>query len=464
MNNGQLLNNLLGITSTNTAATKAAANSARLESSEKFQQAFEQARPEVAARKPAARKNTPAHEASDAARPVAKATPQRHAQADSTKAEPHSKSRVAAEDSNKTASAETSKPESVESSAPTTTAQEQTPADTTADATGLIVDPALAVLGQSNGLLNAENGVFEEMDTSIIPTDEAAAEDETEALLTLDNTQLLPDLGLNPLATPAPANTAATATASQTLIGQVTALAGGQALGIQSGLATDEGESLTLEVSAEGDLSGDTNGGDNPDFLLLNSKVLLHKLTEANMNASVQAEGNSLVDPAKPAVATAVESLLRLTDSQSPAARGFVVQTGVPVAVGSPQWTQAVGDKVLWLAAQNVSAAEIRLDPPELGPMQVKVSVNQDQASVTFTSPHPVVREALDQQLNRLREMFSEQGLNLVNVDVSDKSFAQQERDQQESAKNTNTDLDDEDLEPVGISQAVSMRLVDHYA
>ena len=464
MNNGQLLNNLLGITSTNTAATKAAANSARLESSEKFQQAFEQARPEVAARKPAARKNTPAHDAPDAARPVAKAAPQRHAQADSTKAEPHLKSRVAAEDSNKTASSETSKPESVESSAPTITAQEQTPADTTADATGLIADPALVVLGQSNGLLNAEDGVFEEIDTSLIPADEAAAEDETETLLTLDSAQLLPDLGLNPLATSAPANTAAMATASPTLIGQVTALAGGQALGIQSGLATDEGESLTLEVSAEGDLSGDSTGGDNPDFLLLNSKVLLHKLTEANMSASVQAEGNSLVDPAKPAVATAVESLLRLTDSQSPAARGFVVQTGVPVAVGSPQWTQAVGDKVLWLAAQNVSAAEIRLDPPELGPMQVKVSVNQDQASVTFTSPHPVVREALDQQLNRLREMFSEQGLNLVNVDVSDKSFAQQERDQQESAKNTNTDLDDEDLEPVGISQAVSMRLVDHYA
>ena len=465
MNNGQLLNNLLGITSTNTAATKAAANSARLESSEKFQRAFEQARPEVAARKPAARKNTPAHEAPDAARPVAKAAPQRHAQADSIKADAHSKSRVAAaEDSNKTASSETSKPESVESSAPTTTAQEQTPADTTADDTGLIADPALVVLGQSNGLLNAEDGVFEEIDTSLIPADEAAAEDETGALLTLDSAQLLPDLGLNPLATPAPANTAATATASQTLIGQVTALAGGQALGIQSGLATDEGDGLTLEVSAEGDLSGDTTGGDNPDFLLLNSKVLLHKLTEANMSASVQAEGNSLVDPAKPAVATAVESLLRLTDSQSPAARGFVVQTGVPVAVGSPQWTQAVGDKVLWLAAQNVSAAEIRLDPPELGPMQVKVSVNQDQASVTFTSPHPVVREALDQQLNRLREMFSEQGLNLVNVDVSDKSFAQQERDQQESAKNTNTDLDDEDLEPVGISQAVSMRLVDHYA
>jgi flagellar hook-length control protein FliK len=59
----------------------------------------------------------------------------------------------------------------------------------------------------------------------------------------------------------------------------------------------------------------------------------------------------------------------------------------------------------------------------------------------------------------------TEQGLNLVNVDVSDKSFAQQEREQKESAKNqTGADLDDDDLVPVGLSQTISTRLVDHYA
>lgn len=203
--------------------------------------------------------------------------------------------------------------------------------------------------------------------------------------------------------------------------------------------------------------------GDNPDFLLLNSKAALNKLNEANLTSLDKV--SSLVDAAKPAAATspALEALTRLTESQSPAARAFVVQTAVPVTVGQPQWTQAVGEKVLWLAAQNVSAAEIRLDPPELGPMQVRVSVNQEQASVTFTSPHPMVRDVLDQQLNRLREMFAEQGLNLVNVDVSDKSFAQQEREKSESGKSQAVS-EDEELAPLATTTLMPTRLVDHYA
>lgn len=462
MNNGQLLNNLLGITSTNSVASKAAANSARLESGEKFQQAFEQARPEVAARKPVARKNTPANEAQDAARPAAKPVSQRHPQPDAAKPESHSKMRTN-DSSDKPAVDDTSKPASEPTSNQVAASQEQTQADTASSEATVIVDPALLALGQPDGVVDTEEDVLQP-DTGLITTEEFTVEADTETLLSLDNTQLLPEPGMTPLAAAASGGNAAGATANPTLVSQVTAIAGGQVLAMQGGVAADEGDNLALDATAEGGLSGDPSGGDNPDFLLLNSKVMLHKLAEANMTAAGQVEAGPLVDTAKPSTGAAVESLLRVTDSQSPAARAFVVQTGVPVAVGSPQWTQAVGDKVLWLAAQNVSAAEIRLDPPELGPMQVKVSVNQDQASVTFTSPHPVVREALDQQLNRLREMFSEQGLNLVSVDVSDKSFAQQERDQQESGKNTNTDLEEENLEPVGISQAVSMRLVDHYA
>lgn len=211
-------------------------------------------------------------------------------------------------------------------------------------------------------------------------------------------------------------------------------------------------------VSVEGEVS------DNPDLLLLNAKSILSKLTEANarsLDKVVLAD-----DPSKALTAApAIESLSRLSEAQSPAARAFVVQTGVPVTLGQPQWGQAVGERVLWLAAQNISSAEIRLDPPELGPMQVRVSVNQDQVNVSFTSPHPAVREVLDQQLNRLREMFSEQGLNLVDVDVSDKSFAQQDQEKDESNKTaSSSQLEDEDLAPLASSIIVSNRLVDHYA
>lgn len=160
-----------------------------------------------------------------------------------------------------------------------------------------------------------------------------------------------------------------------------------------------------------------------------------------------------------------MDSLMRGMDQQTPAARSFVVQTVVPVPVGQPQWSQAVGEKVLWLAAQNVSSAEINLHPKDLGPIQVRVSVNQEQTTVSFTSHHAVVREVLDQNLNRLRDMFSEQGLNLVNVDVSDKSFSRQQGDaQDQKGQGTSQDVASEEETAIAMSAIVQQRLVDHYA
>lgn len=220
----------------------------------------------------------------------------------------------------------------------------------------------------------------------------------------------------------------------------------------------DETAAVATDTAAEFDLTLE----ENPDFALLNGKAITGKLA----NSAMAPEKTTLViDTPKGSTPTSVvESPLRVGEPPSPAARSFTVQTGVPVPVGQPQWSQAVGEKVLWLAAQNVSAAEIRLDPPDLGPMQVKVSVNQDQASVTFTSPHPVVRDALDQQLHRLREMFSEQGLNLVNVDVSDQPAYRQQEDNEAQNGKSSSELDDEDVVPVATTQISSSRLVDHYA
>lgn len=501
MNNGNLLNNLLGISGANSAVTKAASAKARAETSEKFQQALEQARPEVAARKPVARKENAANDAPSAARTAPKPIPRHNSQQEIHRADSRPKAQL---NEPKAAGKTTQEPES-----PTAKADANTSTDTdlqdsqSADAqdqtlneqvepltpTGEmpLVDPALVIAGQSGDLVSAEDVL--NPDSVPLALDDPESETDIAMLVNPDGSLVLPDTRSAPLvALPAEESAVEESTAAvaglsplpasnQAAVGQIASAAAsaqsvvGQLLLPQGNLSGDLSEKLTLDPAVEAgegesELSDDTDSGENPDFLTLNSKAALNKLTEAVIAASVQEKPAPAADAAKPATfGAAVESLARLTEAQSPAARAFVVQTGVPVPVGTPQWSQAVGDKVLWLAAQNVSAAEIRLDPPELGPMQVRVSINQDQASVTFTSPHPVVREALDQQLNRLREMFSEQGLNLVNVDVSDKSFAQQEREQKESAKNqVNTDADEEDLVPVGLSQAISTRLVDHYA
>jgi flagellar hook-length control protein FliK len=299
-----------------------------------------------------------------------------------------------------------------------------------------------------DALLLAEAGLIDILPASLLPASMLPPELQAEAIL--------PPAFANQITTALGVSAATTGAASPLSSMTVNTSPGGQ-LNLTGELALSPEGDTELGL-AEGDMS------DNPDLLLLNAKSILNKLVEANAG---QLDKAAPAGDIKTLTATtpAIESLSRLSEAQSPAARAFVVQTGVPVTVGQPQWGQAVGERVLWLAAQNVSSAEIRLDPPELGPMQVRVSVNQDQVNVSFTSPHPAVRDVLDQQLNRLREMFAEQGLNLVNVDVSDKSFAQQHQEKDESNKSaSSSQLEEDEAAPLASSIIMSNRLVDHYA
>jgi len=107
---------------------------------------------------------------------------------------------------------------------------------------------------------------------------------------------------------------------------------------------------------------------------------------------------------------------------QSLAARAPVLP-GQPLPMQQGGWSEAVVDRVMLMSSQNLKSAEIQLDPAELGRLEVRISVNQEQTQVTFASPHAGVRDALDAQMHRLRELFAQQGMNLLDVNVSDQSL-----------------------------------------
>jgi flagellar hook-length control protein FliK len=94
---------------------------------------------------------------------------------------------------------------------------------------------------------------------------------------------------------------------------------------------------------------------------------------------------------------------------------------GQPVQMQQSGWSEAVVDRVMWLSSQNLKSAEIQLDPAELGRMEVRIEMNKDQTQVTFMSPHANVRDALEGQMQRLRESFAQQGMTM-DVNVSDQS------------------------------------------
>lgn len=102
------------------------------------------------------------------------------------------------------------------------------------------------------------------------------------------------------------------------------------------------------------------------------------------------------------------------------------VQTVLP-RVGSSDWGGAVGEKVVWMAGQNHQVAELHLNPPSLGPLEVRLSISNDQATALFVSHHSAVRDAIETALPRLREMLADSGIMLGNAMVSSESFSGQQ-------------------------------------
>lgn len=90
----------------------------------------------------------------------------------------------------------------------------------------------------------------------------------------------------------------------------------------------------------------------------------------------------------------------------------------LPDLAERPAWGEALGERLTWLVWGELEQAQLELNPPELGRLDVRLRLQADQASVSFTSGAPEVREALEQALPRLREMLAEAGIELADAEV----------------------------------------------
>ncbi|MDF3931418.1 flagellar hook-length control protein FliK [Pseudomonas citronellolis] len=122
-----------------------------------------------------------------------------------------------------------------------------------------------------------------------------------------------------------------------------------------------------------------------------------------------------------------LESLTQALNGTQQALTNRPVNPQVPgqaVAMQQNGWTDQVVDRVMWMSSQNLKSADIQMDPADLGRLEVRIHMTSDQTQVTFASANAGVREALDSQQQRLRDMLGQQGMNQVNVNVSDQSLA----------------------------------------
>jgi len=102
-----------------------------------------------------------------------------------------------------------------------------------------------------------------------------------------------------------------------------------------------------------------------------------------------------------------------------------------------PEWSKDLGERIVWMNSRAIPSAEIRLNPPHLGPISVRVDVSDDQATVVFTAQHTAVRETLEASIPKLREMMSAQQLNLVEANVFQGPAPDQGRSQSQNFAQT---------------------------
>jgi flagellar hook-length control protein FliK len=101
-----------------------------------------------------------------------------------------------------------------------------------------------------------------------------------------------------------------------------------------------------------------------------------------------------------------------------------------PLAVPTPMqdkaWAGDLGQKIVWMANNNKQSAQLTLNPPQMGPIEISLTVEKGHAAASFFSANAEVRDAIETALPRLREMFASAGIELGQTNVGAESFKQQ--------------------------------------
>jgi len=249
---------------------------------------------------------------------------------------------------------------------------------------------------------------------------------------------------------------------------------------LQSGQTAQNGNATTVATSVGNPSS--MGAADGPvianDEVSVEPELNLPKKPENNGKAAAEltsAQGRTepamtKVDSPMTSQPTAVTQQATMGEQQ-PAARmapGVIPQFTMAGKgqMGSPQWGQALNERIMVMAAQNNQVAEIQLDPPELGSLKIRLQVGQDQVSVNFTSPHASVRDAVEQSLPRLREMMEEQGLQLGDSSVNDQGGESDQESRDEGRRSQFAGDVESGAEAVASQQnnGDGLSLVDYYA
>ena len=142
-----------------------------------------------------------------------------------------------------------------------------------------------------------------------------------------------------------------------------------------------------------------------------------------------------------------------LTDS------GLLQSLDLSLPSDKAQWTEPLAQRLAWLIHKGADTAELRLNPPHLGRVEVRISVQGDQASVWLSAANPEVREMLEQALPRLDGLLEDSGLELADAGITEDGLMEANH----HALVTRADDSSEQVEPHKHDHKLLLGLIDTY-
>ncbi len=133
----------------------------------------------------------------------------------------------------------------------------------------------------------------------------------------------------------------------------------------------------------------------------------------------------SLPSPNRDPNITAAAATTTALPQPVPSANETAATLRVATPVGTAGWDTEVGNRIAWMASHQQGRADLVLTPPQLGRIEISLSVNGDQANAFFVSANPAVRETLEGALPRLREILADAGITLGQAQVGSESPGQ---------------------------------------
>jgi flagellar hook-length control protein FliK len=134
------------------------------------------------------------------------------------------------------------------------------------------------------------------------------------------------------------------------------------------------------------------------------------------------------------------------------------------ISIFKKDFADTLKDKVMVMINQKLQQFEITLDPPEFGNMQVRVNLQGEQAAVNFIVQNQQAKDALEENMHKLKNMLAEQGVDVGGANVEQQNQQQNQDDNNAKDGSNSLKIADQNNDEVDIKHVLSAKLFDSSA